>query len=287
MRSNIHCTGSNKIALVGLDTAPDIALPEGAASNRGHDLVCKDVPLAATGPKNCELAPSAFDMTADERQRFLRIIWNFSQIRHHYELFLLLQGELQHCIPHQIFLAAWGDFRDWKPTLDVVSALPGVRTAEVIGCGAEVEGMLTDLHARWVVNGRRKMLLTNGRVKSITSSLCDCALHKSMRKMQSILVHGIHNERDQTDSIYVALDSDSALNSRSVERFFALVDPLIEQIEIAFQRVDALKSVGATAGVDSSSGPGNLSEREREIMKWFVAEDRRIVEAVTHGPSSG
>ena len=95
--------------------------------------------------------------------------------------------------------------------------------------------------------------------------------------MQSILVHGVRDERDQTDSIYVALDPVSVTNGRSIERFFALVDPLITQLDVAFRKVSALKSTDATAEVDGASNPGALSKREREIIKW-IAEGRTNVE---------
>ena len=270
MSAGVRCRRKDETAPVKLDMGHDIGLAEGNISNRENALAWNGVRFGASGPQGCELPKSAFEMTADESERFLRIIRNVSQIRNHYELFFLLQGEIQHFISHQILIAAWGGFRDLKLTLDVVSALPGVRTGEVNGCGSEVERMLKDLHDRWVANGRRKMLLINGSAKSITSSLCDCALHTSMRNMQSVLVHGFHDERDQTDSIYLALDPDSVINGRSVERFFPMVDPLIAQIDIAFQKMDALKSAGATAGMDASASPGNLSKRQREIMMWLA-----------------
>jgi transcriptional regulator EpsA len=277
MSANEHIARKEAVVRAKFDTNQGIERARGTVSNGGHFAALKAPQFGAIGPKTCGLAQSAFEMTTDESQRFLRVIWNASQIRHHYELFLLLQGEIQHFISHQILIAAWGDFGESKLTLDVVSALPGVRTGEVNGCGPEVERMLKDLHARWIANGRRKMLLNNGRVKALTSSLCDCALHKSMRKMQSILVHGVRDERDQTDSLYVALDPDSAVSGRSVERFFALADPLVVQIDVAFQRVGALKASDTTMAAEAYSGPGNLSGREREIMKW-VAEGRTNAE---------
>ena len=269
--------GKDEAAPVKLVTNHGIEFSHGSVSRPGRDAAGKGTHLGVVDAKGCQLARSTFDMTTDESQRFLRIIWNASQIQQHYELFLLLQGEIQHFISHQIFLAAWGDFRDSKLTLDVISALPGVRTGEVNACGPELERMLKELHARWVANGRRKMLLNNGRVKALTASVCNCALHKSMRKMQSILVHGVRDERDQTDSIYVALDPDSATNGRCVDRFFALVDPLIAQIDVAFQKVGALRPAHATTRAPDSSDPGNLSGREREIMKW-VADGRTNAE---------
>jgi len=249
----------------------------GSASDRDHAPGANGVRLGAVGAKGPELARSTFGMTADESQRFLRIIWSASQIRHHYELFLLLQGEIQHFVSHRILIAAWGNFHDLSPTLDVVSALPGVRTHEIDGCVSEVERMLKDIHACWIANGRRKILLSNGRVDSITRSTCNCALHKSMRTMRSVLVHGVRDERDQTDSIYLALDPNSVTNGRSVECFFPLVDPLIAQLDVAYRKVGPLKSAAAAAGVNDASGPGDLSKREREIIRW-IGEGRTNIE---------
>jgi transcriptional regulator EpsA len=247
------------------------------ASDQGRVPSGNGMHLGTVGANGSEFAQTTFGMTADESRRFLRIIWSASQIRHHYELFLLLQGEIQHFVSHQILIGAWGNFRDATPTLDVVSALPGVRTGEINGCVSEVERMLKDVHVHWIANGRRKILLSNGRVNSITISSCNCALHKSMRRMRSVLVHGVRDERDQADSIYLALDLDSVTNGRSVECFFPLVDPLIAQLDVAFRKVGALKPAGAGAGVDDAAGPGDLSKREREILRW-IAEGRTNIE---------
>ena len=281
MSSNADGAKKEKITLLNpgtnRGTEQSTELAQGAAPDRRHGIAGNDVHVGSVGPNGVEPGQSAFEMTADESQRFLRIISNIARIRHHYELFLLLQGEIQHFISHQILIAAWGDFRDSNPTFDIVSALPRVRTHEIGGCGAEVERMLKDVHAYWVANGRREILFNHANFKSIASSTCGCALHKSMRRMQSILVHGIRNERDQTDSLYVAMDPDSVTNGRSIKRFLALVDPLLTQIDVAFQKIGALKSTDVTARVDDASSPGDLTKREREVMKW-IAEGRTNVE---------
>jgi transcriptional regulator EpsA len=227
-----------------------------------------------------------FQLTAEESESFLRIVKATSQITRHYELFLLLQGEIQNFISHQILLSAWGDFRNSSLTLDVVSAMPGVRTGSVNGCNCGVERMLRELHARWVANGRRKMLFNNGRVEPITRSTCDCALHKAMRDMRSVLVHGFHDERDGIDSLYVALDQSSVINGQSIERFFFQIDSLIAQIDAAFRRVAALNPDVAAANEDASLKSGNLSPREQEIMKWISGGKRNIEIAEILGISS-
>ncbi len=50
-------------------------------------------------------------LIAEETSTFLRIVERASQIASHYELFLLLQREIQGFIPHNILLTTWGDYR--------------------------------------------------------------------------------------------------------------------------------------------------------------------------------
>ena len=68
-------------------------------------------------------------LSADHPQRYFRIIQEGLAVRRHSDLLRWLQGEIQHYLPHEIMVAAWGDFGSESPSYDIVSALPGVRTA--------------------------------------------------------------------------------------------------------------------------------------------------------------
>ena len=229
--------------------------------------------------------PDTSVLTAKERKSFLNIVDETAKVTRHYELFLLLQNEVQHFIPHQILISAWGDFHGSRPTLDVISAIQGVRTAQINECG--IEYALKDLHARWVDGGRRPMLLDNTDADSITFSSCnpsicacasnDCALNAALRQMRSVLVHGVRNERDDLDSLYVALNPVSVKNGQSAEHFFSLIDPVIAQIDVAFRKVAALKFASTAAGKNGQRRPDNLSAREQEIVRW-IAEGKTNTE---------
>jgi transcriptional regulator EpsA len=222
----------------------------------------------APGREAPGLSSDAFRLTAKETESFMHIVEATSKITRHYELFRLLQSEVQFFIPHQILISAWGDFRGSKPKLDVISAIQGVRTRQLDGCG--IEPLLKGIFTRWVAGGRRPMLLENAAAEAITSSTCDCAVNVAMRRMRSVLVHGIHSQRDDLDSLYVALNPVSVKNGQSTERFFFLVDSLVAQLDVAFRKVAALKSGGTTAGQDASRRAASLSAREQEIVKWIT-----------------
>ena len=240
---------------------------------------------SANAAKNLSTGVGPFDVAAptsgnirldvEERERFLHIVQSSSRITRHYELFLLLQGAVQHFIPHEILISAWGDFRTGDLQVDVISNLVGVRTGEING--RYVDRLGKRLFARWVANGRRPMLLANTETEPITHPACDCALTRAMPRMRFVMVHGIYNERDQTDSLYLAMTEGSMLNARTEQRFLFLVDAVVHQIDVAYRKVAALKTGGGTENDAAAAGFALLSRREHEIMRW-VSEGKTNVE---------
>ena len=240
----------------------------GKASCPGSSTPGNGMQRGAAGGDAPGPASDTFRLTKKESESFMHIVEATSKITRHYELFRLLQNEVQYFIPHQILISAWGDFRGSEPKLDVISAIRGVRTGRLNGCG--IEQLLKGVFTRWSAGGRRPMLLEGAAAEPITYSTCDCALHLAMQNMRSILVHGIRNERDDLDSLYMTLNPVSIKNRQSTERYFFLVDSVVAQIDVAFRKVIALKSAGTTAGKYASRRFGDLSTREQEIVRWIT-----------------
>ena len=212
-------------------------------------------------------APDRYCLTANEGERFLQIISRTSRIKRHYELFQLLQGEVQHFIPHQILISAWGDFRAPNLKLDVISAIPGVRTGQLNGCN--IDGLLRHLYERWLAQGRQPVLLDRPADEKLMHSGCTCALHRSLQTMWSVLLHGVHDARDGTDILYLVASTGSIANGGSVERFGFLADTIIAQIDVAFRRVAGLNTPAVSANQEAGSTIRPLSAREEEIIAWL------------------
>ena len=47
-------------------------------------------------------------LSSDHLQRYFRIIQEGVAVRRHFDLLKWLQGEMQHYLPHEIMLVAWG-----------------------------------------------------------------------------------------------------------------------------------------------------------------------------------
>ena len=199
-------------------------------------------------------------LAGDEAERFLRIVAGAQAIERHYHLYLWLKGELQEFLPHEILISAWGDFSSWSLKLDIISALPGVRTGKLSECS--IDDFLGALYARWTNQGRQPLVLKPAEVLAEPLT-CRCGLHGALREMRWLLVHGVHDARDGHDSLYVALNRTAFAKGALKERLPVLVDALMGQIDMAFRRVKAMPVRAAKGGEKDWL---DLSGREQEIL---------------------
>jgi transcriptional regulator EpsA len=214
-----------------------------------------------------------YRLTEEEGEKFLRIVSGSRVIRRHHDLFVWLAGELQEFLPHDIFISACGDFDTRHVKLDIVSALPGVRTARLADCG--IDELVEELHLKWVAAGRHPLLLRATDVVALLDR-CPCPLHSALRSMQSLLVHGIQDVRDGYDSLYLAFGRSSFTKGRCKKDFFFLLDLLIPQIDIAYRRVATWKTVATRDEARDSNDWLNLSARELEVLELICRGDTNV-----------
>lgn len=215
--------------------------------------------------------PKTVRFTPQEAAAFLRIATESAKIKRHYDLYVLFQNTIQPLIPHQIMISAWGDFHASNPLFDVISTLPRVRTGILAGCGCSVDHLLKNFFQRWVAGGRRPLLLDNAAIAPTLHAACACPKPCALPSMQSALVHGIRNKRDNIENLYVMMSSESITTGRSAERLCFLVDPLVTQFDAAFRKVAAWKPAETSAEHVALPRTDPLSEREQEIVRWISA----------------
>jgi transcriptional regulator EpsA len=211
-----------------------------------------------------EVAVKAFQLTADESARFLRIVSECGRIRRHYDIYRWLSGEVQHFLPHEILLSAWGDFESWDVKLDLASGLPGVRTGQLAHC--RVDQFVREAYALWVGSGREPVLVKAADTQAVQHG-CHCPIHAALRGMRSVLVHGVHDKRSGHDSLFIALSCGSFSKGRGTLRFISCLDPLVAQIDAAFRKVSAFPVVDARFALREGNNVLDLSTRELEVLE--------------------
>jgi transcriptional regulator EpsA len=208
------------------------------------------------------LATSA-DSPIEDLHRFQRIAQESLTVRRHFQMLQWLQGELQHFVPHEALVAAWGDFSLGLVHYDIISSLPGVRTTDMADC--DISPLICSLFNHWVTKG-----VSAYTTKFINGSACEIpggkgGLHPKLRDMRTALVHGIRDERGRHDCLYVAL------HSRNIPVGSGkMLELLLPYIDTALRQVSHLPTQGQ---VDQSTETEEvldqgLSAREMEIMSW-------------------
>ena len=208
-------------------------------------------------------------LSANELDLYYRIVSRAVEVRNHYDVLSWLQGDMQRYLPHDIMVAAWGDFGNGRVQHDIITALPNVRSRS--SDPVTLTPLFQVLFDRWNEFGRMplSMKVSDGGFFSVSNEL-DNALGGALQKMRTAVVHGIIDERGSHDCLYVAF---SALDVSSVEHHKAL-SMLMPYIDVALRQIQHLPHQ-AHAHSDEASSPDlalcpehSLTEREMEIMHW-------------------
>ena len=211
-----------------------------------------------------ETESKAFQLTSDEAARFVSIVSECARIRRHYDIYRWLSTEVQHFLPHEILVTAWGDFDGWDLKLDLASGLPGMRTAQLAHC--RIDSLVRQAYGRWVDAGRKAVLLKSADTEAMQHG-CLCPIHAGLRRMRGMFVHGVHDKRSGRDTLFIALTSGSFTKGRSLQRFLAIVDPLIAQIDAAFRKVPAFAFAEPRRAAGDGANVLDLSTRELEVLE--------------------
>lgn len=210
----------------------------------------------------------------DVQQLLTTIVQENLSIRSHLDLLNWLQGSVQNFLPHDVLIAAWGDFALGLIHFDVISSLPKIRTQDLPD--QDVSPFLIRLFDRWNQAERRSMQF------DIADSL-DASHHLSLELtipaiegMQSVLVHGIKDYRGRHDCLFAALRQYPGNDQQACLRFEMLIpyiDTALRQLTLLpRQDVQLATESGGNECTESSSrhGEHGLSERELEIMHWVA-----------------
>jgi len=210
-------------------------------------------------------------LSAEDLGRYSALVREAIGIRRHFELLRWLQGDVQVFLPHEIMIAAWGDFGLGLIHHDIVSALPGVRTEA--SDAASLSALLRGLFNRWVELGKAPYTLGVGEAGFLLNDReLQCALGDALQGMRSSMVHGISDERGRHDCLYVTFSSKADLdnNTRGAMDFLLpYLDTALRQVAHLPRQQRGLHAAPVPEPEPAKVGEGlGLSDREAEIMEW-------------------
>jgi len=221
---------------------------------------------------NDRSSPSAADLA-----KFFELVSEVVNVRRHVDLMTWLQGDVQLHLPHDILVAAWGDFHLGLIHFDVVSAMPGVRSEN--SAAESIAPLLGGMFDSWISGDRKPQVLQVGAQGFLWDGPPqDGSITDAMRGMRSALIHGICDQRGRHDCLYVFF---SACPQRDHKEGVALKF-LLPYIDCALRQVDLLPHQYPAGRSSNTWLPAktkmevcvdadtSLSDNEADIMKWVA-----------------
>lgn len=220
------------------------------------------------------------DLPFSKLNKFLNVIQDGLRLRCHMDLFLWLQGEVQEFLPHDILIAAWGDFNLGLVHLDVMSDIPGLRTTDIDK--QDLLPFLMGMFGLWMDSPRKPFTLPiNDGTFDFSAGQGETDLEKGIMQMRRAVVHGMKDERGRHDCLYVILSKEDQFDAQSipsVELLLPYIDAALRQVaHLPSQYPDLPEPIEQSmSGQDDLPAPGEfpdpsafgLSQRELEIMQW-------------------
>ena len=210
----------------------------------------------------CSELPKDFTIGSQSLEQIVR---ESLRVTGHRPLLFWLQGEFQRSVPHQIFIAAWGDLSSGPMECDLVSAIRPVRTDNVTH--QDLGPLIGGLFSKWVESGTTPIGARFDGGLRLGPEGQEREELKAFHAMQSALVHGIRDARGEQDCLSVFLGTDPVIARSALEKLRVL----LPFVDAASRRVARLpgqdKEVPQQAASDAPTDLG-LSARELEIMDW-------------------
>jgi transcriptional regulator EpsA len=210
-----------------------------------------------------------FSFSAEEHRALMLIFQQSLGIHRQTEMFLWLQGDMQRFIPHETLIAARGDIHKGELSLNVVSSLPSLHGDPI--ASKELASFTQRCFDRWKENRYHPVVIGVNNGFGTENGSPECNVMQSLKKMRSVVIHGIEGARGESDRMYMAFHSETQPDPIAARRMTELILPFIDVTLCRVARSDRLPEYRLNHGDSpdlAKKDAFGLSARELEIMKW-------------------
>lgn len=204
----------------------------------------------------------------DDQSHFFQVVGQVPDVRTHFDLFMWLGSGLQRFLPHDLLMAAWGDFDTGALHIDIISPITGVRTDDANV--RAVAPLLVDLFKRWQSGQKAPYAIQVGdKGFDLPDGHAATPIGRALLRMQATVVHGITDHRGQYDCLYAIFSKQPS--APSARYAFSVLLPYIDSAlrQVMHTPADVQDSSPAALAASVARTPENpMSERERQIMRW-------------------
>jgi transcriptional regulator EpsA len=226
-------------------------------------------------PTVMERRRSQVALAPDFSQKVLSIICSSHAIQKHVDFYNWLQTSVAEVLPHNMLLAAWGDFENnGNLKYDLTSNLPKANTQALIDAPEKIDSFMQLLHKAWTKNNSKWFAINDidafAKEHGIDRNCFKANFPEAFEHVNSMLIYGINDLRGSDHCLYVFFSEEKTFKVQD-----SVMGLIMPHIDTVIRRMEHLEQISASATeeiVDSTKEYLNyvsrLSVREQEIVYW-------------------
>ncbi len=216
--------------------------------------------------------PFLTSLAIEDIHRYHRVVTHSAKVLNHFEVLNWLQGDMQQWLPHDIMVAAWGDFQAGKIHYDILSTLLGVRTQNSMP--EAVIPLVSKLYDHWN-SADRKPVALNAETDCfllLEATGMNPELSCALESMKGALVHGYSDQRQNRDCIYAVFSARgpySAVECDAMSVVLPYIDAALRQV-MHLPNQHLFPAIRLIEIAPTLSNDPDLTVREIEILDWVA-----------------
>lgn len=186
-------------------------------------------------------------------------------IRKHFDFYQWQQNYVNRFIPHNVLIAAWGDFIKGSLHFDICSSIPEIHEQQVLGGCEEITPFMTALFKSWENNNDKWFFHDEFKLRELGLDFSTSdKIMTELLAMRSVLVYGFRDKRSNTNVLYAFLNSNLMYETQT-----SALSAIMPHLDAALRRVDCLPE-NKESKVEIAPILSMISEREAAVLKLVI-----------------
>ena len=192
-------------------------------------------------------------------------IYQSNFIRKHFDFYKWQQQYVCKFIPHNVLIAAWGDFAKDTMQFDICSNIPKVHTQHLLDGCAEVKPLMAALFSKWEDNNDKWFFQEEFKLSELGLDVSPAdKIMTELLAMRTVLVYGFRDKRTNNDVIYAFLNSQLMYETQT-----SVLSAVMPHLDAALRRIDCLPE-NKGASVKTAPILNCISGRECAVLNLVV-----------------
>ena len=192
-------------------------------------------------------------------------IYQSNFVQKHFDFYQWQQQYVNKFIPHNVLIAAWGDFDNGSLQFDVCSSIPEIHSQQLNNGCHEVKPLMSALFKKWEENDDKWFFYEEFKLSELGIDLSSTdKIMSELLPMRTVLVYGFRDKRSNTNVLYAFLNSHLMYETQT-----SALSAIMPHLDAALRRVDCLPE-NKESKIDIAPILGVISERESAVLNLVI-----------------